>query len=134
MTLHFVKGARRHRSNPRGDALQPGRELTGYLVGGELQTFKGKPLGWSYGHHRAERVKGYRHPETGELSGAITLVRPVGPVLYYAAGYSLGEGMLFRGEVVGTDENEARSVARSLGDYWSERDLEDEQLSEEEEG
>jgi len=42
------------------------------------------------------------------------------------AGYSLGEGMLFRGELCYANED-AEGRARAVAEYWIDRDAEDEQ-------
>lgn len=45
----------------------------------------------------------------------------------YIVGYSLGDGMLFRGELLtDSDEDEARQTARQVSDCFAELDAEDE--------
>ena len=46
----------------------------------------------------------------------------------YIVGYSLGDGMLFRGELlIDVSEDEAVRQAKNLANYWAERDAEDEE-------
>ena len=46
----------------------------------------------------------------------------------YIVGYSLGDGMLFRGELlIDVSDDEAKRQAKNLADYWAERDAEDEE-------
>jgi hypothetical protein len=45
----------------------------------------------------------------------------------FIVGYSLGDGMLFRGELLDDcTEDEAKHKARELSDYWAEVDATDE--------
>lgn len=47
----------------------------------------------------------------------------------YILGYSLGDGMLFRGELlIDVSEDEAVRQAKNLAHYWAERDAEDEEV------
>lgn len=113
-----------------------------------LTDWKGNAL--HYVLHRV--VATYTIPPEYDTTQAVILVKigkPSGVArrgvatrsVTYAAGYALGEGMIFRGEIVGSakwgtrDEaelvEEAESEAIALSEYWAERDEEHRQEEEE---
>lgn len=98
-----------------------GRNLTGYTrkVGREivLTTWCGQTML----DCRCEVVERF-------WSGAVALMFRL-PRGRFIAGYALGDhGMLFRGELLeDCDEDDARSIARQISDYFAELDAEEEQ-------
>ena len=93
-------------------------------------------------HWRLHRVvQHYRTPQ-GDRTEAIILVKRTQRGDRFAGAYSLGEGMLVRGETVDhppVDEDydyrtwmrlrdEAASTARSEADYWAQADAESEEM------
>lgn len=104
---------------------KPWHPLTGYLKDGQLIGYgrqgQTKTLPWE---HHDTVATGYGEDRHGQ---AVVLIYTGRKKPYYAAGYSLGEGMLFRGDVSGDDVDEARLAARSRASEWSERDAEDEE-------
>lgn len=94
-----------------------GRSVTGYthVVDGEihLSTWCGKTM-------LAVRS------EERYWSGSLALLFRL-PQGRFIAGYALADnGMLFRGELVIDDEDEARATARRLADHFAELDADDE--------
>jgi hypothetical protein len=99
--------------------------VVGYLVKGHLQDWHGNRLGWRL----FSIVEQYLTWE-GDRADAVVLISEHRKPLY-AGGYSLGDGMLFRGGVVGFDKDEAPQQAREESEYWSARDQEDAEREEE---
>lgn len=102
-----------------------GKEIAGYLKDGELIGYDrrgaSKKLPWEV--HDTVGT-GYGPDRDGK---AVILAYTGRKKEYYAAGYSLGEGMLFRGDVTGDDYDDARLQALDRARMWSERDAEDEE-------
>ncbi len=102
----------------------PRPELTGYIDWrtGFLVTFKGRPTGFAVVRPVAE----YRNEE-GDRSRAVILRNKRGE---WAAGYALFDsGNLFRGERITRMERrraevDLQGLARSISEYWAERDAE----------
>jgi predicted RNA-binding Zn-ribbon protein involved in translation (DUF1610 family) len=97
-----------------------GRSVTGYtrLVHGEIQlsTWCGQTMLAA----RSEVVERY-------WSGSLSLMFRL-PRGRFICGYALADnGMLFRGELVTGDEDDARSTARQLSDRFAEIDAEDDE-------
>lgn len=110
-----------------------GSPITGYAHANGRIVAEGKRgsrfTGWvitrTVEHYRGTFVSGKIEAVVVEFHPS-TRTKP-----YYGAGLSLGAGMLFRGEVVGYDEDEARRQAKVEAEYWLQRDAEDEQDSDE---
>ena len=105
------------------------KPLTGYMKGQWLTDWHGKNLGW-----KLEReVASYRNSESDQEYEVIVLakeLKKMSPsgffVKRYAAGVSMGDGMLFRGETcVEWIEEDAVDAAKSIGEYWMDLDQED---------
>ena len=105
-----------------GGASVHGKDVTGYThtdKRGRLSLRRWDGAFWF--RSRGHEVREYYSHVWGE-SHAVVFLLPRGRAI---AGYALGlDGMLFRGELCGADE--AEDVARSLSEYWMERDAEDE--------
>jgi hypothetical protein len=71
---------------------------------------------------RPATIKRYRLRD-GETEAVVIRFGNCGRAI---AGYSLGEGMLFRGELCYANED-AEQTARNVSEYWIDRDAEDEQ-------
>jgi len=107
-----------------------GRALQGYMTKSSLTDWHGKSLGWKL--HR--KVTSFTVPPEYDTTYAVILVKEGKRSVAYAAGYSLGEGMLFRGSVVGSAKwgtradadlvREAEEVAVSESEYWMDKDQE----------
>ncbi len=116
-----------------GSAVQ-GTHVAGYLGKGDtLKTWCGKTML----DVRSERCGNYRDVHGDKTFGVIFWL-PRGRAI---VGYAMGEGMLFRGELIdvklpkrnrhGVDWQEARHQCRRECEYWLERDAEDDAVFQE---
>ncbi len=96
-----------------------GRHVTGYLKTTSGEASLTTWCGLTMLACRSETIETYRDGAT-ILLFRLTQGR-------FVVGYSLGEGMLFRGELL-TDftDDEARRIARRITDYFAELDAQDE--------
>jgi hypothetical protein len=101
-----------------------GDQVAGYYVKGPnrwtgiLKTWCGKVMM----ECRAEQVEEYRSPDGDKTFGVAFQLKGG----RFIVGYCLGEGMLFRGELVrARDAIEARRICESVCDYWQRVDQED---------
>lgn len=113
-----------------GGASVVGKHVTGYLRAGSsryklaLATFCGQTML----ECRAEIVERYRL-RWGDETEAIVFRLTNGRAI---VGYSLGEGMLFRGELIDQrDIDEAARIARGISEYFITADDESEESDEE---
>lgn len=111
------------RSNP--PLPKPGDAIVGYgSSGGRIVNHKGRFTGWV----EVRTVKTFDAGEAWQWEKAHAVVLEYHPSTrsrpYYAAGLSLGMGMLFRGEVVGYDLDEAKRQAIVEAEHWLEKDNE----------
>jgi hypothetical protein len=118
--------------------------LGGYITNKALTSWKGVDSGW-----RLHRVVGtYTVAPEYDTTYAVILTKRGKATDAWAAGYWLGEGSLFRGEKIGSAKHgsraeaglvhDAREQAKSLSEYWGQRDdearEEDEAKQREEDG
>ena len=107
-----------------GSSVQ-GKYVAGYTHDGpgglQLRRWSGR----EWFRSRAKILRMFRDHD-GEEAYAVVFRLPNGRAI---AGYALGlDGMLFRGELC--DASEAEDTARSLSEFWMERDAEDEAADE----
>jgi len=115
-------------------AVVNGRNVTGYLKVRKLPPLRMRSQteyaltnwkGQTLMECRAEIVQKYRPTEFNDETFSIMFSLTHGR---YIVGYALGEGSLFRGELIEADSpKEAREVADATAHYWIERDQEDEE-------
>lgn len=109
-----------------GGSSVRGKDVTGYThtdKWGRLSLRRWNGKFWF--RARATVVREYRSSAWNDVYAVVFLL-PHGRAI---AGYALGlDGMLFRGELC--DASEAEDTARSLSEFWMERDAEDEAADE----
>jgi len=119
----------KRKAAPKHSLVAGDKGLTGYMKGSRLTDWHSKDLGW----RTFSEDKSHYLSETDQKYYTVVLEKELKTMgrdgLFkkrYAAGVSMGDGMLFRGETsTSWDLEEAQEAANQIAEYWAEVDYED---------